>query len=333
METYLTFLESNGIKIDYTQHHLHVLKKSKKEKKKFDILFYTGFATVPWNETFVQNNAIGGSEQAIIHLCNERKIANKTINQLKEALLNEDYTKRYLSNIADLGSKNISTWLKAGLGIINKGISYVFKSNQLTDEKEITELLSDYIRENKMRSFKDYLSETDRVINFNNLVFENKNANMSAIDFDKMDFQNTTFSNGANFNKATISNSTFQPNITGKLDLSQAMIRNTKFDFSESKGQNFDIDLSGINIDTKSMESLLDSYEKNMNADSILTIDNVHCSSDEKTNEKFLAKLIVLKSKKLALQNELIQSNKPTQSNSGKTTKQSKITSPYNYLI
>jgi beta-1,4-mannosyl-glycoprotein beta-1,4-N-acetylglucosaminyltransferase len=64
LESYLTFLESSGIKIDYTQKHLA------KKTKKYDILFYTGFAETPWNESYSKTHAMGGSERAVIYLSN-----------------------------------------------------------------------------------------------------------------------------------------------------------------------------------------------------------------------------------------------------------------------
>jgi hypothetical protein len=65
IEDYLLFLKTNGKTIPDLPH----LNKFNKVKfKQFDILFYTGFSNKPWNKTYSLNNALGGSERAVIHL-------------------------------------------------------------------------------------------------------------------------------------------------------------------------------------------------------------------------------------------------------------------------
>ena len=55
--------------IDYTEflkkNNLNCKCQIKRKKK---ILFYTGFSAIPWNITFSENNALGGSERAVINL-------------------------------------------------------------------------------------------------------------------------------------------------------------------------------------------------------------------------------------------------------------------------
>jgi len=87
LNEYIKFLEKGGIKINYNE--LKYLKNFKVPEFKvpefkvpefkvpeierhvihsFDILFYTGFAKYPWNYTYSLNNAMGGSEKAVIYL-------------------------------------------------------------------------------------------------------------------------------------------------------------------------------------------------------------------------------------------------------------------------
>ena len=58
MEKYLDFLKSNGLTV-------------KNEEQLNSILFYTGFAKEPWNLTYSENHALGGSERAVINLAKE----------------------------------------------------------------------------------------------------------------------------------------------------------------------------------------------------------------------------------------------------------------------
>ena len=64
VKDYLNFLENNGRKVNYLPH----LIKFKQTVNYFDILFYTGFSNKPWNKSYSLNNALGGSERAVIHL-------------------------------------------------------------------------------------------------------------------------------------------------------------------------------------------------------------------------------------------------------------------------
>jgi beta-1,4-mannosyl-glycoprotein beta-1,4-N-acetylglucosaminyltransferase len=66
LNEYIQFLEKSGIKINYDLEYLKNFSKPKKYT--FDILFYTGFAENSWNCTYSLNNALGGSEKAVIYL-------------------------------------------------------------------------------------------------------------------------------------------------------------------------------------------------------------------------------------------------------------------------
>jgi beta-1,4-mannosyl-glycoprotein beta-1,4-N-acetylglucosaminyltransferase len=67
LNQYIQFLEKSGIKINYELDYLKKIQKNQKINN-FDILFYTGFAKHPWNYTYSLNNAMGGSEKAVIYL-------------------------------------------------------------------------------------------------------------------------------------------------------------------------------------------------------------------------------------------------------------------------
>lgn len=83
-QEYIYFLEEN-MNIDLSKHEfLKIYEKygikfksfeSKKPifsyeecKNSKNILFYTGFSHVPWNDTYSKNNALGGSETAVVNL-------------------------------------------------------------------------------------------------------------------------------------------------------------------------------------------------------------------------------------------------------------------------
>jgi hypothetical protein len=57
MQEYLTFLESRGLTVKFELNE--------------SILFYTGFAKEPWNLTYSEKYALGGSERAVINLAKE----------------------------------------------------------------------------------------------------------------------------------------------------------------------------------------------------------------------------------------------------------------------
>lgn len=60
-QSYITFLKENGGAIVINE--LEVNDPNRKEyKNSNNILIYTGFSNVPWNYTYSQNNALGGSE-------------------------------------------------------------------------------------------------------------------------------------------------------------------------------------------------------------------------------------------------------------------------------
>ena len=66
MEIYLDFLENGGIKLNKT-----LIKKFKIKVKQNKILIYTGFSNEPWNITYSETHALGGSEKAVINLSKE----------------------------------------------------------------------------------------------------------------------------------------------------------------------------------------------------------------------------------------------------------------------
>ena len=63
LQEYLQFLEKNGLTVDYKLEHLQQFCRNH-----YDILIYTGFSDPPWNSSYIENNAIGGSEKAVIYL-------------------------------------------------------------------------------------------------------------------------------------------------------------------------------------------------------------------------------------------------------------------------
>jgi len=86
---YLLFLSNIGIQLqnydflkNYSEYNVNVsfIFKDNLDTKKFskkeceectNILFYTGFANEAWNYSFLENNAIGGSEKAVAYLSKE----------------------------------------------------------------------------------------------------------------------------------------------------------------------------------------------------------------------------------------------------------------------
>ena len=63
LKVFLKFLIERGISVDYP-----FLEKYTNNPT---ILFYTGFSETPWNITFSETHALGGSERAVIHLAKE----------------------------------------------------------------------------------------------------------------------------------------------------------------------------------------------------------------------------------------------------------------------
>ena len=60
MKEYMFFLQNRGIKV---KHHDCTMKDA--------ILFYTGFSTKPWNLSYSENHALGGSERSVVFLAKE----------------------------------------------------------------------------------------------------------------------------------------------------------------------------------------------------------------------------------------------------------------------
>ena len=74
---YLQFIESNGIKLDnnllhsFEQYNFYYTVKNKIINQKPKLLIYTGFSKVKWNLSYSKENALGGSENAVLYLAQE----------------------------------------------------------------------------------------------------------------------------------------------------------------------------------------------------------------------------------------------------------------------
>ena len=68
-EKYIKYLEGKNIKLDYSLINKYFKRDS---VELFDgILFYTGFSGEPWNLSYSEKHALGGSEQAVINLAKQ----------------------------------------------------------------------------------------------------------------------------------------------------------------------------------------------------------------------------------------------------------------------
>jgi FkbM family methyltransferase len=92
-DTFLYKYEIYGITFKSFQQINNIQLFSTTEcKNSNNILFYTGFSNLPWNHSFANNNALGGSETALINLANQLskhyniyisgQVAEETINNI-----------------------------------------------------------------------------------------------------------------------------------------------------------------------------------------------------------------------------------------------------------
>jgi mannosyltransferase OCH1-like enzyme len=91
-DTFLYKYEIYGITFKSFQQINIQLFSTTECKNSNNILFYTGFSNLPWNHSFANNNALGGSETALINLANQLskhyniyisgQVAEETINNI-----------------------------------------------------------------------------------------------------------------------------------------------------------------------------------------------------------------------------------------------------------
>jgi hypothetical protein len=230
----------------------------------------------------------------ILYLVREMKL-DWTMQKANEVLSNADNIKNYISNIQDLGGLTTPIAL---LGIANKAtrimLNSVFWGNNYMTEDTVIEIVNKYREtDSTTQSLKEALG-TQVVMSLNNMKFSKKDVDLSHINFDGIDFNNVTISDGAKFESSVLSNLTFKTYMSGNIDMSHTKITNVAFDFIKpgyfSWGyKKFELDLSGAEIDTKSMDSLLKSDAEFKGIESI-TIPDIN-SLKEPEKETFLKRL------------------------------------------
>jgi hypothetical protein len=231
----------------------------------------------------------------ILYLVREMKL-DWTMQKANDILSSEDNIKKYISNVQDFAE--LQTAPMALLGLANKAtriiLNSVFWGNDYMTEDMVIEIVNKYREtDSTTQSLKEALG-TQVVMSLNNMKFSKKDVNLSHINFDGIDFNNVTISDGAKFESSVLSNLTFKTYMSGNIDMSNTKITNVAFDFIKpgyfSWGyKKFELDLSGAEIDTKSMDSLLKSDAEFKGIESI-TIADIN-SLKEPEKETFLKRL------------------------------------------
>jgi len=123
LKEYVSFLEENGNKVyEYSFMNIYEkygielryftksLKESRPDEyekcqKSNKVLFYTGFASVPWNHTHSLTNALGGSETAVAYL-------TKFLPKNYEIYIIGDVEEEVVDNVRYVNNYNLSNLLK-----------------------------------------------------------------------------------------------------------------------------------------------------------------------------------------------------------------------------
>ena len=188
LNEYIKFLEKGGIKVNYTY-----LKKlnEKGENHKFDILFYTGFAKCPWNYTYSLNNAMGGSEKAVIYL------SHLFPKELK-IVISGDIEDEVIDNIHYINRFKINDSYEFKTIIISRYVSFFTIYPYLLDCKNIILMAHD-------THFMNNLQGCDK--SANEIISKNKiNSIVYLTDWQKTHYENVTHPECKNIKSVVINN-------------------------------------------------------------------------------------------------------------------------------